>query len=1067
MDVRRLALAAGVGVLCALAVIALAIALPGASTGPAPTVAAASPGASSLQLERIAQRRHGMSVPGMTEKQLRNFEIATLGPEHAREHAVMRRAQRLQTRRREQLGPSQPVAKIAAAGPPEEVGQWDPSATVTFGVVAIHAAMLPTGKVMIFSYPKSPQENSTRVYLWDPKTDPDGTHMVRRDPPLWQDPKDGTFKAANIWCSGHTFTADGELVVFGGNLEFPDPNASPPTDYKGLNKVYSFDPFSETWHEQPDMAHGRWYPTAIRMADGRIPILSGWDESGLDVIDEDVEIYNPPSTIGGTGSIAKIGHTGGVGEPPTGEFYPHMFAMPSGRTLIAGPDFPNTWFMNNPTANSFTWSDAPNLDQRRLWGTMVPMPGGTNGSSKIMALGGTEESTVHSTNTTSIFDENNPGAGWQAAPSNVIGRGHANTVLLPDGSMVEVGGGFGSDASVPGYATGPLYAASAEQRQIELWDPATGQWKLGPAQAESRAYHSTALLLPDGRVMSAGDDFNGGIVSDTAEIYKPPYLFKGTRPQITGVQQNVKFNTGFAVNTPNTNITKATLMAPSAVTHAVDMNQRYIALQVTQRAGCVDLVAPPTANVAPPGWYMLFLLNNSGVPSEAKWVKLGDSGSASSCGGPPVDGAPPNVSFSSPVNNATVSGTINVDADASDNVGVAGVQFVLDGQNLGGETGGPAFARSWNTTGVADGLHELKAVARDAAGNTATATINVRVVNHPPDNTAPSVSVTSPGSNLSGTVSVGASASDNVGVTGVQFKLDGSNLGAEDAAAPWSVGWDTTDVANGTHVLTAVARDAAGNKTTSAPVSVTVANTAAAPSVWLSAPLPGARLTGRTTVTAGANAGLRTTALQILLDGKLLGQGSTVPFSLSWDTTNVANGSHHLSAVARDAEGNATASGTVAVTVANPDNTTPPPADGAPGLSKLKLSSKSFRKSTKISFRLTEAARVTLSFERKTSGRKRGGKCVPGARKGARCTTYRKLRAKVAVEGKAGVNTLRLGRRGMAAGGYRLTLIATDAGGKRSAKLRLTFKVIGSAGKASGSHSSALEAALRSARLAF
>jgi hypothetical protein len=522
------------------------------------------------------------------------------------------------------------------------VGEWDPSATVTFPVVAIHAAMLPTGKVMIFSYPKDPQENSTQVYLWDPKADPAGTHMARRDPPLWPDPKDGTLKAANIWCSGHTFTADGELVVFGGNLEFPDPTATPPTDYKGLNKVYTFNPWTETWHEQPDMAHGRWYPTGIRLPDGRIPILSGWDESGLDAMNEDVEIFNPPAAAGGTGSIGLIGHTGDPGEPPTGEYYPHMFAMPSGRTLVAGPDRPNTWFMNTPSSNSFTWSAAPNLDQRRLWGTAVLMPGATNGSSKVMALGGTDESTVHATNTTAVFDENAAGAGWQAAPSNVIGRGHANTVLLPDGSMVEVGGGVGSDATMPGYASGPLYAATPEQRQIELWDPQTGDWKLGPAQAESRAYHSTAMLLPDGRVMSAGDDFNGGITSDTAEIYEPPYLHKpGTRPAITSVQQNVKFGGGFAVTTPNDDITKATLMAPSAVTHAVDMNQRYVSLKVTRRNGCVDLVAPPNANVAPPGWYMLFLLNSAGVPSEAKWVKLQSSGATTSCPAPPPDTTPP------------------------------------------------------------------------------------------------------------------------------------------------------------------------------------------------------------------------------------------------------------------------------------------------------------------------------------------------------------------------------------------------------------------------------------------
>src|SRR4051812_12933103 len=283
-DVLRIALAASVALLSVSGAIAIAIVLSGGSpaSGAIAKAPPSLPGATALNPERVG---HGMSVPGMTEGQLRKFEIATLGPEHAAEHALMRRAQREGERVREELGPSHPVAKIAAAGPASEVGAWDPSATVTFGVVAIHAAMLPTGKVMIFSYPKDPQENSTRVYLWDPKNDPDGTHMVRRDPPLWQDPKDGIFKAANIWCSGHTFTADGELVVFGGNLQFPDPSASPPTDYKGLNKVYTFDPFSETWHEQPDMAHGRWYPTGIRLADGRIPILSGWDETGLDAID--------------------------------------------------------------------------------------------------------------------------------------------------------------------------------------------------------------------------------------------------------------------------------------------------------------------------------------------------------------------------------------------------------------------------------------------------------------------------------------------------------------------------------------------------------------------------------------------------------------------------------------------------------------------------------------------------------------------------------------------------------------------------------------------------------------
>ena len=104
-----------------------------------------------------------------------------------------------------------------------------------------------------------------------------------------------------------------------------------------------------------------------------------------------------------------------------------------------------------------------------------------------------------------------------------VGRGHHNTVLLPDGSMVTVGGGVG-------IRNGDQWQADAAQRQVDLRDPATGAWRLGAAQAESRAYHSTALLLPDGRVVSAGDDVNGGTDKDTAEIYEPPYLFKGARP---------------------------------------------------------------------------------------------------------------------------------------------------------------------------------------------------------------------------------------------------------------------------------------------------------------------------------------------------------------------------------------------------------------------------------------------------------------------------------------------------------------------------------------------------------
>jgi len=194
----------------------------------------------------------------------------------------------------------------------------------------------------------------------------------------------------------------------------------------------------------------------------------------------------------------------------------------------------------------------------------------------------------------------------------------------------------------------------------------------------------------------------------------------------------------------------------------------------------------------------------------------------------PLPGGSLVVNMSSPANGATVSGTINVTASASDNVGVAGVQFQLDGANAGAPDTSAPYSIAWNTTGSSDGAHTITAIAADAAGNQAqSAPVTVTVSNAPPaDTTPPSVSITSPagGATVSGTITVTASASDNVGVAGVQFQLDGANAGAPDTSAPYSIAWDTTTAADGAHTISAIAADAAGNQAQSAPVTVTVAN---------------------------------------------------------------------------------------------------------------------------------------------------------------------------------------------------------------------------------------------------
>jgi hypothetical protein len=192
-----------------------------------------------------------------------------------------------------------------------------------------------------------------------------------------------------------------------------------------------------------------------------------------------------------------------------------------------------------------------------------------------------------------------------------------------------------------------------------------------------------------------------------------------------------------------------------------------------------------------------------------------------------ADAVPPTVSLTAPSAGATIIGTTTVTATASDNVGVAGVQFKLDGANLGSEDTSSPYSISWNSTLTSNGSHTLTAVARDTGGNTTTSSAVTLNVNNPPDNTAPTVSLSAPagGSTVQNSVTVSANASDNVGVAGVQFKLDGANLQSEDTSSPYSINWDTTTVANGSHTLTAVARDGAGNTTTSSAVTVTVTNT--------------------------------------------------------------------------------------------------------------------------------------------------------------------------------------------------------------------------------------------------
>src|SRR3989441_163469 len=287
------------------------------------------------------------------------------------------------------------------------------------------------------------------------------------------------------------------------------------------------------------------------------------------------------------------------------------------------------------------------------------------------------------------------------------------------------------------------------------------------------------------------------------------------------------------------------------------------------------------------------------------------------------DKTPPTVAVTSPTAGSTVTSTITVTANASDDVAVAGVQFKLDGVNLGAEVTAAPYSVPWNTTAASHAAHTLTAVARDSSCTHATsAAVTLSVFN---DKTPPTVSITSPvaGSTVASTITVTANASDNVAVAGVQFKLDGVNLGAEVTAAPYSASWNTTATSNGAHTLTAVARDSSSNQATSAAVTITVFNDTTPPTVYITSPVSGATVGGTITVTADASDNVAVAGVQFKLDGVNLGAEVTAaPYSASWNTTATSNGAHTLTAVARDSSSNQATSAAVTITVFN--DTTPP-----------------------------------------------------------------------------------------------------------------------------------------------
>ena len=284
--------------------------------------------------------------------------------------------------------------------------------------------------------------------------------------------------------------------------------------------------------------------------------------------------------------------------------YPRMHLMPNGRIFKAGETRAAAIF-NRATS---TWTNSASmLFGTRFNGCSVLLAGGT----RVLHTGGGPGSGRPPTATAEVIDLTAASPTWRYTAPMATARMLHNAVVLPDGKVFVIGGGAQANYS------GPVFTP-------ELFDPVAETWTpMEPHQA-SRMYHSTALLLPDARVFCAGQD--NGPLANYAEIWSPPYLFRGPRPIFTGAPASIGYNQQFTLSTPDAaGIGTVTVIKSGSVTHQINPDHRSVPLVFTRNtaAGTLTVTSPPNANIAPPGYYLLFIVNSDGVPSVAPWIRIG------------------------------------------------------------------------------------------------------------------------------------------------------------------------------------------------------------------------------------------------------------------------------------------------------------------------------------------------------------------------------------------------------------------------------------------------------------
>ncbi len=506
--------------------------------------------------------------------------------------------------------------RIIALFGPAVFGEWHtlpydlqrPNGT-TFS--AAHSAMLHTGKVLFF-----PEFDSTETLLWDPANE---TTPVFSFP----DNQPGNF----LFCSGHSFLSDGRLLAVGGGGNFVS-NAK--------NTAWKFDPDAGTngvWQQtSQNMAFQRWYPTAVTLGYPYVLVAGGVFGSSVQVTK--LEIYNEANDTFAQVNGPPASPTAADHEFP--ETYPGLHLLPSGKVLYTHTGFGHGFLpteshmtasyleLTGPTTGSWTTMTSAMTYPDRTEGMSVQILGpepkgkGKERASRVIVFGGGNPEDearprAEAIDTTSL----SPSTPWSLL-ADYMGapRFHASAVLLPDGKVFVFGGAEHGDNGSGGY------------KQVDLFHPESDTFTPADTLQYARGYHTVTVLLPSAKVMVSGGTV--GANETKMEIFSPPYLFKGPRPTISSAPTTVAYGADFVIGTSDfPKIDKVVLVRPMAYTHHTDSEQRVIELEFQRGPKKVTATAPAGITflggarpLAPSGYYMLFLVNKDGVPSEARFIRL-------------------------------------------------------------------------------------------------------------------------------------------------------------------------------------------------------------------------------------------------------------------------------------------------------------------------------------------------------------------------------------------------------------------------------------------------------------